>query len=119
MKPKLFLLHPDFTDLLMDNKGLKYYCPHCAFIEGVLAYYPKLRNEVDIEYVDFPRPRNKIIALLGEYNQSCPLLIIDAETADQFIRVEFKQHSVYLFSNETRVIASYFAKAFGIGIEHP
>lgn len=29
-----------------------------------------------MRYVDFPRPRAEIIALIGEANQSCPVLIL-------------------------------------------
>jgi hypothetical protein len=35
----LFLLKEDFPD----GPGAPYYCPDCAQITGVLAYFPKLR----------------------------------------------------------------------------
>ena len=71
---KLFLLKPDFQDI---NRGAenKYFCPHCAIIEGLLSYYPMLRNELEIHYVDFAHPRTDIVALIGEANQSCPVLV--------------------------------------------
>ena len=65
-KDHLFLLNPNFKD---DNKGIKdqvYYCPFNAMLEGVLKYFPHLREELKITYVDFPRPRKQIIEILGE-----------------------------------------------------
>lgn len=119
MIPKLFLLKPNFADPKIGDDTLKYYCPHSAFIEGLLTYYPILKSKLDIIHVDFPRPRNRIIELLGEDNQSCPSLIIELETADNTALTDFKRHSFYLFSNDTKVIARYLAKKFGIGTEHP
>ncbi len=73
---KLFLLNPDFQDI---NRGAekKYFCPPCALIEGVLSFYPRLRNELEITYVDFVRPRPAIIELIGEENQGCPVLVLE------------------------------------------
>jgi len=47
MRDKLFLLKPDFHD----GTDQRYYCPHCAQLEGVLAFYPRLRKEIDMELV--------------------------------------------------------------------
>jgi hypothetical protein len=33
-----------------------------------------------VKYVNFARPRNPIIELIGEENQSCPVLILDNGT---------------------------------------
>lgn len=73
---KLFLLNPDFQDISC-SADAKYFCPPCALIEGVLSFYPRLRNELEITYVDFVRPRPAIIGLIGEANQSCPVLILE------------------------------------------
>lgn len=72
---KLFLLKPDFQDV---NRGAenKYFCPPCTLIEGLLSFYPRLRNELEVHYVDFVRPRPAIIDLIGEANQSCPVLVL-------------------------------------------
>lgn len=72
MRDKLFLLGPDFED----GDGLRYYCPECAQIEGVLSFYPQLRKELEVEYVNFARPRKAIAELIGELNQGAPVLIV-------------------------------------------
>jgi len=73
---KLFLIKPDFQDTKR-NAEKKYFCPPCARIEGVLSFYPQLRNQLEVRYVDFARPRPAIIELIGEENQSCPVLVLD------------------------------------------
>jgi hypothetical protein len=73
----LFLLTPGFEDSARDGDGKRYYCPDCAFLEGVLACCPDLRNRLDIRYVDYPRPRRPIVDLVGEAHQGCPNLVLD------------------------------------------
>lgn len=73
---KLFLLKPDFQDINRDTKA-KYFCPPCTLIEGLLSFYPRLRHELEVHYVDFARPRPAIIDLIGEANQSCPVLVLN------------------------------------------
>lgn len=116
----LFLLNPDFNDPRI-SADEKYYCPHCARIEGVLHYYPRLREAIDIEYVNFQRPRQKIINLIGEENQGCPVLVIDAsELEDKELDLSsFTKRGSYLFANATGVIANYLAQKYTIGHPHP
>jgi len=73
---KLFLLKADFKDL---NRGddKRYFCPDCVMIEGLLSYYPRLANELEVKYVNFARPRPVLVDLLGEENQSCPVLVLE------------------------------------------
>lgn len=76
---KLFLLKPDFQDASRaDDK--KYFCPECSPIEGLLSYYPRLRDELEVHYLDYNRPRKVLVDLLGEENQGCPVLVLDDGT---------------------------------------
>ena len=114
---KLFLLKPDFTDANADSKGLKYYCPHCAIVEGVLSYFPELKERIEIEYVDFARPRPTVIATIGEENQSCPVLIIDKNETT----VDTSYFSAYgdkLFVNSTKLICRFLADNYGVSYSH-
>lgn len=96
---KLFLLKPDFQDVNR-NAETKYFCPPCALIEGVLSFYPRLRNELEITYVDFVRPRPAIIELIGEANQSCPVLVLEdgsfLNDADEIIQHLTVNHQIGL-----------------------
>ncbi|AEQ51814.1 DUF3088 domain-containing protein [Pelagibacterium halotolerans] len=73
-RDKLFLLRPDFEDPAYP--GQRFYCWHCALLEGVLASFPALAEKLDIERVEWPRPRHPVIAMVGEANQSLPLLVL-------------------------------------------
>lgn len=73
---KLFLLKADFQDVNFGTDQ-KFFCPDCALIEGVLSYYPKLRDELEVAYLGFARPRNVVVELIGEANQSLPVLILE------------------------------------------
>ncbi|MEN8190154.1 MAG: DUF3088 family protein [Thermodesulfobacteriota bacterium] len=75
-KHKLFTLNPWIED---DDQG-PYYCPACGVVEGFLVYSPEIREEIEIISVDFPRPRPLIVELLGQENQSSPVLVLDDET---------------------------------------
>jgi len=62
----LYLLQPGFEDPAYP--GQKFYCEHCALMEGVLASFPELGKDLDIKRVAWPRPRHEVIALVGEEN---------------------------------------------------
>ncbi|MDE5444671.1 DUF3088 family protein [Bradyrhizobium sp. CSA207] len=70
----LFLLRPGFEDPAFPNR--RFYCWHCALIEGVLASFPALAATLDVQRIAWPQPRQAVIALVGEENQSLPLLVL-------------------------------------------
>jgi len=115
---KLFLLNPGFTDSNADNEGKLYFCPPCALIKGVIKYYPQLEELIEIHHVDFKRPRPAIIELIGEENQSCPVLIIDNEPDNNTESSYFEKHGDKLFVNSPDLITKYLSEKFGIGIAH-
>jgi hypothetical protein len=72
MKDQLYLLRPGFM-----NAGMgPLYCSDSAPVEGVLSFFPQLRDLLDIHYLEFPRPRAPLVEALGEQNQSLPVLIL-------------------------------------------
>lgn len=79
-KDKLFLLHPGFEDPAYI--GQFFYCWHCALLEGLLVSFPVLAQQLDVERIAWPLPRLPVIELVGEENQSLPLLVLaDGETS--------------------------------------
>jgi hypothetical protein len=56
MKDRLYLLKPDFLD-----QGKAYFCPGCAQVEGMLSFYPALREKIEVFYTEFPRPRPRLV----------------------------------------------------------
>jgi len=45
----LFLLRPGFEDPAYP--GRRFYCWHCALMEGVLASFPQLADKLDVERI--------------------------------------------------------------------
>ena len=114
---RLFLLNPNFKDTNIDANQ-DYYCPHCAMIEGILAYYPEIRKKIDVRYVNFKRPRVQIIPYIGVENQGCPVLIVDKHE-DKTLTHDFNAHGNYRFTNNKYDIADFLTTKFGVGKFHP
>jgi hypothetical protein len=109
----LFLLKHDFPD-----GAERWYCPECAEMNGVLSYYPALRHHLDVRYVDFHRPRPEVIALVGEANQSCPVLVLASKPAADLAGITLGEHAGCHFISGSREIATYLARAHGSGLPH-
>jgi hypothetical protein len=110
-KDKLFLLKPDF------RKGEEgpFYCPECALVEGVLSFYPGLRQKINVEYVDFAKPRAAVVAELGEANQGCPSLVLaDGRSVLPAGVAVTEVNGRRCITNEAH-IRRYLAAAYGIG----
>ncbi len=73
----IFLVKPGFQD--PEFPGKDFYCWHCALIEGILASFPDLAAKLIVKRVDWPRPRTEVIDIVGEENQSLPLLVFGAD----------------------------------------
>lgn len=73
MKDTLYILAPGFEDPAYPGKT--FYCWHCALMEGVLASFPDLAAELDVRRIAWPKPRQELVELLGEANQSLPVLV--------------------------------------------
>lgn len=72
---RLFLLSPGFRD--PDRPGRFFVCPHCNAIEGLLGSFPGLATQIEVHRLPFEKPRDEIVALLGEQYQSLPVLVFD------------------------------------------
>ena len=79
IRDALFLLEPGFADPAYP--GQAFYCWHCALMEGVIASFPELARRIDVRRIAWPRPRAEVAELIGEDNQSLPVLIL-ADDAD-------------------------------------
>lgn len=73
-KDTLFLITPGFSDPKLP--GVSFVCPFCNQVEGLLASFPELASRIDVKRVGFARPREAVIALVGEANQGLPLLVL-------------------------------------------
>jgi hypothetical protein len=108
MTDTLFLLTPGFLD-----GDTRYFCPFCAQVTGYLSYYPEVRSTVWIVEVDFARPREKLVAFLGEANQSCPVLILGDDARSDVPGVDIGEANGYRFVSKTIQILKYLAATRG------
>ncbi len=113
-RDQLFLLKHDFPD----GPGARYYCPECAQLNGVLAYYPHLRHVLDVRYVDFQRPRKEILSLIGESNQSCPVLVLADSPPDSVQDIEIGAFNGRRFVSGAEAIGHYLSQVHGAGQPH-
>lgn len=112
-KDTLFMIKPGFYD---NGKG-PYYCPYCAAVEGIIKYIPELEEQINIVRVDFPRPRPKVIELLGEDNQGCPSLVLnDGAEIPSDAKISGSTGRAYI--NDPVKIGKYLGKTFNVMIPH-
>lgn len=114
-KDKLFLLAPDFRS---GDKG-PFYCPACAAVEGLLSFYPALRETLEVHYLAFARPRAAIVAELGEAHQGLPALVLNP-TADPatLAGLDLRETRGRRFLTAPADIGRYLARTRGIGEPH-
>lgn len=106
-KDTLFLLPPGFT-----ANGQREFCPECAEIWGVLAWYPALRETVEIVYVGIDHPRTEITDLLGLGRHNAPTLVL-AEGAQRAPNVTYSDANGHTYLPSARLIARHFAALHG------
>ena len=113
-RDKLFLLHPDFADPAYP--GRRFYCWHCALMEGVLASFPELAKRLDVERIAWPRPRLPVVDLVGEENQSVPLLVLaDGDTSPH----QTGTHDGRAFISDKDKILAALSERYGFPDPHP
>jgi len=115
-RDQLFLLKPDFRE----GDGGPYYCPSCATLEGLLSFYPILRSLLEVQYVEFPRPRAAVIAALDAEHQGLPSLVIRTgpEADEALAGLDVKQTRGRRFLQSPGDIGRYLSRRHGIGKPH-
>lgn len=113
MNPLLFLLKPGFYD----GPGNPYYCPYCMMFEGVLKVYSQLTHQLELRYVDFKKPRQEIVDLIGEENQSCPVIVFDQSYAS-LLPFKANRYGDRLFLNEPEEIGLFLSRVFQLPRPH-
>jgi hypothetical protein len=112
VKDQLFLLRPGFK-----NAGMgPLYCSDSAPVEGVLSFFPELRKIVDVYYLEFPRPRQELVAALGEQNQGLPVLILADKTKIKDAALEPESVNGRSFFTSERSIRHYLSTQYGLPI---
>jgi hypothetical protein len=111
-KPILFLLRAGFPDPKHGPGG--FYCHECTAVTGILWYYPEVAAKLDIRQVDVPRPRPDVVKLVGEENQSCPVLVLPAGETPAGVPVAHGR----AFVSGPEAIIKYLADHYGTARSH-
>jgi hypothetical protein len=114
MRDRLFLLAPNFADPAYP--GQRFHCPESSQLEGLLAALPELAQRIDVERVDFERPRRSVIALVGDENQMLPLLVLAAGGPEP---VGTQRHKGVSFVRDIAIIAQALSARHGFPQAHP
>lgn len=110
MKDTLFILRPGF---FKDADG-PFYCGDSVCVEGLLSFYPQLRDAIDVEYIDAPRPRQPIVALIGEDNQSAPVLVLGQAQTPKDGSIGVREHGGRRFIDSPADIRRYLSSQYGV-----
>lgn len=113
-RDKLFLLQPGFEDPAFP--GQRFYCWHCVLMEGMLASFPDHARRLDVERIAWPRPRPEIVALVGEENQSLPLLILPEGERSPHQTGEYRRRA---FISDKDAILAALSERHGFPLPHP
>jgi hypothetical protein len=111
----LFIIKAPFEDAALDGA---WYCHECAALEGALLANPHWALAIDVVRLVFPRPRREIIALIGDENQSMPVLVLasDSTPTDE---AKVAAESGLSFLDNARAIGRYLVQAHGGAGPHP
>lgn len=115
VRDQLFLLRPDWTD-----QGRDWFCMACAAVEGFLGYYPAVRDQLDIAYLAYERPRHPVVDLLGEDHQNLPTLILAEPFAHPDLREgDLQQAGGLWFATNEGPITRVLAARYTVSPPHP
>ena len=110
MKDQLYLLRPGFS-----NAGIgPLYCNDSAPVEGMLSFFPALRELVDVHYLEFQRPRAALVAALGEEHQSLPVLIVAPGRKIKDESLDPQSAKNRLFFADEKQIRQYLSGQYGM-----
>jgi len=113
-RDRLLLLRPGFEDPAYP--GQRFFCWHCALIEGLLTSFPALAEKLDIECVAWPKPRHAVIELVGEENQWLPLLVLADGATSQHQTGSYQGRA---FIADKDAILAALSERYGFPEPHP
>jgi hypothetical protein len=110
----LFVLRPGFVD-----QGKSWFCPYSAQVVGFLDYYPEIKGTLEIVELDFARPRQAIVELIGEAHQAAPVLVLhETVNPDPVADVVIGEANGRRFVEKTLHILRYLAATRGVPGPH-
>ncbi len=111
MKDQLFLLSPGFAD---DAGHGPFYCGDSVSVEGLLSFFPALREKIAVTYIGFQKPRAAVVDAIGEENQSIPVLILAGPERSDESLFNVKSAAGNRFINSETDIRRYLSNRHGV-----
>lgn len=109
LKDQLYLMKPNFM-----NAGLgPFYCGDSVAIEGLLGFFPELRDKIDLTYIEFPRPRTALIDAIGDDHQAVPVLILAIDSPD-FTEIDTRKSNGRRYIDNEKTIREYLSIRHGL-----
>jgi hypothetical protein len=109
----LFIIKAPFEDPKLEGT---WFCNSCATMEGVLLANPQWARSIDVRRLAYPRPRHDIIALIGEENQSMPVLVLAGDSKPPEGARDYEGRR---FLDDPKAISRYLAATYGGAGPHP
>ena len=109
----LFIIKAPFEDAALEGT---WFCTSCATMEGALLANPHWATHIGVKRMPFPRPRHEMIVLIGEANQSMPVLVLADGSTPPADAKEFEGRH---FLDEPKPITRYLAATYGGAGPHP
>lgn len=109
----LILLRPGFLD-----KGTRWFCPFSAQVMGYLAYFPDVRDSLEVVEIDFAKPRALLVELLGDGSKGLPLLVLHESSKAEVPGVHISEANGRRYVEKTVEIMRYLAATRGTPPPH-
>lgn len=113
-KDTLFIIGAPFEDAVFP--GQTWFCRDCATMEGVFLANPGWAEQIDVQRLAYPRPRQPVIALIGEENQSMPALVLADDSKPPADALWAGDRA---FLTDAKAITRYLAATYGGAGPHP
>ncbi len=110
MKDDLYILRPGFQK----NAEGSYYCGDSVAVEGLLSFFPELRDLASVHYIAASRPRADLVGRIGEANQSAPVLILAEGIATRDASIAVKTYGTARFVDTPDVIRRCLSSQYGV-----
>src|ERR1700685_2381585 len=109
-KDRLYLLRSGF----MKGDAGPFYCNDSVPVEGMLSFFPQLRQLLDVQYVEFARPRIALVEELGTEHQSLPVLVLASGRTPKRGTPESQSTNSRRFYVDERKIREYLSIQHGL-----
>jgi hypothetical protein len=110
---RLFVYRPGFSD-----RGTDWFCPYSAQVIGYLAYYPAVRETLEIVELELTKPRRPLVDLVGEANDAAPCLVLGSASPRAVDGVTIAERQGHCFVSKTIEILRYLAATRGTSPPH-